>query len=202
MRTAEFISTITYGTVDEANAALRRVRGLHAPVPGGTDPELLAWIHCCEVDSFLTTVRRGGLSLTADEADRYVAEQVLAATLMGVPSDLVPDSQRGLAEYFRRVRPVLALTPQAMEAVRFLFFPPMPGILAWSPARPAWSALVALAFGLLPRWARRMYHAPAIPTTDVAATVAVRTLRAAAMLVPPELRVGPRARTALRSNAA
>ena len=41
-----------------------------------------------------------------------------------------------------------------------------------TPARPAWYGLGALAFALLPRWTRRMYRLPGLPTTDLGATLA------------------------------
>src|SRR5487761_1975866 len=82
VRTARYIGTVTYGTTAEAHRAAARVRGLHRTVNGidpvsnrpysASDPELLTWVHVTEVDSFLTTARRGGLALTDAEADRYV----------------------------------------------------------------------------------------------------------------------------------
>src|ERR1700686_1370773 len=59
--TVAFITSVTYGD-DEANAAVRRVRGVHAKVRGvdvrgasyaATDPELLAYVHATLVDSAL-----------------------------------------------------------------------------------------------------------------------------------------------------
>jgi hypothetical protein len=37
---------------------------------------------------------------------------------------------------------------------------------------------------MLPPWARRLYGAPGLPTTDLAATVALRALRRATTLMP------------------
>ena len=62
-RTAEYVAVTTYGTVGEALTAAARVRSVHSQVTGRTadgrpyaadDPALLAWVHCCLVDSFLT----------------------------------------------------------------------------------------------------------------------------------------------------
>src|SRR3954467_13238205 len=84
-RTAEFVGTITYGSTAEAMRAGARVRGVHRRVRGvddrtgrefrATDPELMLWVHCCEVQSFLYTAVRGGLRLSAPEQDAYYAEQ-------------------------------------------------------------------------------------------------------------------------------
>ena len=82
VRTAAYVDTLTFGTRSDALRAVRRVRGLHTRL-GVDDPELLRWVHCCEVDSLLSVARRSGVPLTDDDADRYVAEQVTAASLIG-----------------------------------------------------------------------------------------------------------------------
>ena len=117
-RTSQYIATITYGNERDALRAAARVRGIHRklrandPFTGEVfaidSPDLLLWIHCCEVDSLLHTTRRGGLSLTDDEADRYLREQVRAAELVGVDASSVPASVSQLADYFGAVRPALA----------------------------------------------------------------------------------------------
>ena len=54
-----------------------------------------------------------------------------------------------------------------------------------------------MGFALQPRWARRMHGLPGLPTTDLAAGLAVRGLRAAALALPETWRQGPTAREAL-----
>jgi uncharacterized protein (DUF2236 family) len=190
IRTADYIGALTYGTTEQARRAAARVRAVHDRVPGASDPELLLWVHCGEIESFLDTVRRAGLRLSAADADRYVEEQVAAAELIGAAG--APSSVAGLRAYFDEIRPELAATSEAYDIVRFLAVPPMPRAVALgTPARPAWAGLAALAFALLPRWARRLYRLPGLPTTDVAATIAVRSLRTALLAVPPALRDGP-----------
>jgi uncharacterized protein (DUF2236 family) len=131
------------------------------------DPELLRWVHCCEVDSFQSTAQRIGV-LRPAEADDYVAEQAAAGRLVGVPERLLPRSTADLADYFDAVRPQLRRTPAA----------------------------AGLAFALLPRWARRMYGLPGLPTTDLGATAAVLSLRTALRMLPVGMREGPHLRAA------
>ncbi len=129
VRTAQYIGTVTYGTTADARRAAARVRGLHRTVNGidpqthraysATDPELLTWVHVTEVDSFLTTARRGGLKLTDDEADRYVAEQARSGALLGVPATLAPQSVDEIADYYAQMRPQLRMAAQAREAARY-----------------------------------------------------------------------------------
>jgi len=198
-RTSQYIATITYGTEVEALRAAARVRGIHRKLRG-TDPfngeefrldrpDLLLWVHCCEVDSLLS---RGGLELTDVEADAYVAEQIRSAELVGLQASGVPATRAELAEYFLQVRPELKLTKAARRGARGLVTPPMPGwVQLLTPARPAWGGLAALSFGLLPGWARRMYRLPVLGLTDITSTAALRTLRSGALAVPERFRHGP-----------
>ena len=152
-------------------------------------------MHCCEVDSLLTVARRGGVPLTDDDADRYVAEQVAAAQLIGVPLSCVPRTVAELDAYLEDVRPSLAATPAALDGVRNLFLPPMKGwVQVLTPARPAWVTLATLGFATLPVWARRMYSMPGLGLTDAAATAAHKTLRTALVAVPERARWSPIAR--------
>jgi len=194
MRTAEYVGAIVYGTTGDARRAGARIRGLHArlrardPATGeefGIDePDLLRWVHVTEVDSFVTTARRAGVNLSDADVDRYLTEQTAAAGLVGLDPATVPASAAAVAAYYESVRPALALTPPAIDVARFLAIPPLPYKLGWTPARPAWVAIAAMGFGLLPRWARRVYRLPGLPTTDLAATIAVRAGRRALALLP------------------
>lgn len=206
-RTAEYVGTVSYGSTADARRAAARVRGVHGrlsavdPDSGETvrvdDPELLLWVHSCEVDSFLSTALRAGLHLSDADADRYVAEQGLAAVLVGVPGGIAPDSVAELAAYFTRVRPRLRAIPEALEAARFLLLPPMPTWVAVAtPARAAWAGVASLGLGALPRWARRLYGLPGLPTTDLGATLAAKALRTALGAMPTGMREGPALRDA------
>jgi uncharacterized protein (DUF2236 family) len=201
-RTGQYMETAAFGTRSEARRMAARVRGLHRQLSGveGTtgrayrvdDPDLLLWVHCCEVDSLLSVSRRGGLPLTDEDADRYVAEQVTAATLIGIPVADVPDSVAGLAAYFAAMRPSLAVTPAARDAYRLIVLPPMPTWVRYlTPAQPAWGGLATLAVALLPRWARRMYSLPGLGLTDPAASAALRTFRQAMLRLPQRARRSP-----------
>lgn len=199
-RTAEYVGVTTYGTTAEATRAAARVRGLHRKLAGiepesgrayrVDDPDLLLWVHCVEVESFLTTAVRCGLRLSRAEQDAYYAEQVTNARLVGLSS--APSSRAEVADYFREVRPQLRVTAEGRAAARFVLLPPMPTRVALgTPARPAWAGLAGTAFAMLPRWARRLYRLPGLPTTDVGATAAGIALRAGLLAVPAALRDGP-----------
>ena len=199
-RTARYVTTVNFGTTQEVDAAAARVRGLHSAVRGtdpvtgraysARNPKLVTWVHVTEVHSFLSAVQRAGLGLSGAEVDEYFREQVQVAQLLGATD--VPASRREVAEYLHEVRPQLVCTPTTRDGARLLLIPPMTWrVRLFTPARPAWAALAALGFCLMPRWARRAYRLPGLPTTDAGATVTLRALRRAALQIPERRRVGP-----------
>ncbi|MFC9229170.1 oxygenase MpaB family protein [Streptomyces decoyicus] len=195
MRTARFVGTLSYGTTDaaeQAGATVRRIhRRLSATDPatgeryGIDEPDLLLWVHCAEVDSYLHVLRRSGYPVSDAQADAYVHEQRESARLVGLDPAGVPGSRAALAAYFARVRPELALTREAREVDDFLRRPPTPAPLV--PARALiWHRVARLAYGALPAYAHELYGRPAPP----AATV-TRRLRATGHLlraIPPAVR--------------
>ena len=117
-RTGQYMETITFGSRTEARRMAARVRGYHRKLSGVEettgrayrvdDPDLLLWVYATAVDSLLTTAQRAGVPLTDEDADRYVAEQVAAAQLIGVPLSTVPRTVAELDAYLEDVRPSLA----------------------------------------------------------------------------------------------
>jgi uncharacterized protein (DUF2236 family) len=196
------VDTLTFGTRTEAVRAAARVRGIHRRLSGVEettgrayrvdDPDLLLWVHCCEVDSLLGVARRAGVPLSDADADRYVAEQVTAAELVGISPDDVPASVAALEAFFVDVRPALAVTPAARDAYRLIVLPPMPTWVRYlTPAQPAWGGLASLAVTLLPPWARRMYSLPGLGLTDAAATAGVKAFRQTMLRLPQRARRSP-----------
>jgi uncharacterized protein (DUF2236 family) len=207
LRTARYVGTVTYGTTADAMAAGAGVRRVHRGLGGVEDvsgrrytvedSDLLCWIHCCLVESFLSVYQRAGGGLDDDQCDRYVAEQTRLAPLVGLAADDVPATAAELAAYFRDVRPELRASHDAFVAARLVVWPPMaPHVQLLTPARPAWTAIGALSFALLPRWARQLYRMPGLAVTDIAATVTLRTLAAALHRLPEAYRDGPHLRAA------
>jgi uncharacterized protein (DUF2236 family) len=210
-RTGDYIATVIYGTTEQAEAAGRRVRAIHRRLRGVNpetgdffridEPHLLRWIHVTEVESFLTTATRAGLRLTPEEIDRYYTEQRRAAQLLGLDPLTVPGTAGEVARYYEQLRPELRLTRDSANTAVFLAAPPLPNRLAFTPVRLALAAAAALAVGLLPPWARRLYGLPGLPTTDLTAPVGARMLRLAMNAVPARYRIGPRQQAAMSRAA-
>ena len=78
--------------------------------------------------------------------------------------------------YLESVRPELKLTDEARVAVGHLLTPQPAGTAACPAGDPDDRAL---SVATLPRWARRLYGLPGLPTTDLSATVTLRALQTA-----------------------
>jgi len=193
-RTGDFVGVVTYGTTAQAEQAGARVRAIHRRLRGVCPetgrrfpvdlPELLLWVHCAEVSSFLTVVRQAGLRLTGEQADRYVDEQRRTAALVGLDRRDVPGSVRELDCYFDRIRPQLRAVPESHDVMAFLRRPPVSG---WQVVpRLAWTQLSTVAYSLLPRWAQDLYGHRGLP--EPTATGLLRAIRRVALTVPDRLR--------------
>jgi uncharacterized protein (DUF2236 family) len=165
--TSSYLLTTTYGDTASALAAAAWVRKIHTHVRGvdaetglpysAEDPALLLWVHAGMVDSIVTVVQRYGRSLDDADANRYVAEMVRFAEIVGVPAEDVPATVRSLRSYIESVE-LRQATPAAKDAIGVVLDPPD----LEDEMRELWRDLGQVAVGTLPDWAREMYgfHAP------------------------------------------
>lgn len=166
-RTSRYLAVTTYGTIDDAEAAIRKVREIHLRVRGkdsrgrsyrADDPDLLRWVHIAEAYSFLRAHQAYGRHpLLPEEADLFVRQGAISARLLGAGG--LPGSVAELEQALQDCRPELESTDDARQAARFLLVhPPLP-----LPARPGYAALTTGAVALLPPWARTMLRLPLPP---------------------------------------
>jgi uncharacterized protein (DUF2236 family) len=182
--TSLYVGTTIYGTRAQVEAAVAMVKRVHETVVGVTsdgrpyaanDPHLLTWVHHTLVDSFLRAYRRYGTRpLSAEDADRFVAEQAVLADLFG--AEPAARSVPELRAWFTAERPALRATPEARQAVRFLLAPPLPLVV-----RGPYAVVASAAVTMLPRGVRRELWLPVPPAVEPlvvrpAATVLMRGL--------------------------
>jgi uncharacterized protein (DUF2236 family) len=91
--------------------------------------------------------------LSGEEADRYIEEMVIAAELVGVSVELVPDSRAALEAYLAWVRPQLVCTAAAKESMAYLLDPP--GLD--EEVAEIWQDIREATLISLPSWAREEY---------------------------------------------
>ena len=123
--TVRYVGTVSFAPRAAVDAAAAHVRGVHRRL-GIDDPEQLAWVHACLVDSFLASSRAAGIRLARADVDGYVSEHVVAAELVGVPDDLIVRTAAELREFMTDIRPRLSGSREAREAARFVIAPPLP----------------------------------------------------------------------------
>lgn len=162
--TIRWITTTTYGSTAQAQAACGWVRHLHERVRGtyegadgeavryaAQDGDLLEWVHVAFADSFLRAFERFADRPVPGGPDAYVRDWAIAGELMGVP-----DPPRSVAQLEARLEAfrasgVLRADPRVLDAVRFIRRPPLPAAV-----RATYPPLFQGAVATLPGWARRM----------------------------------------------
>jgi uncharacterized protein (DUF2236 family) len=166
--TSGYVLAVTYAETAAALRAAERVRAIHTHVRGvddvtglpyrADDPALLLWVHAGMVESIVTIVDRYGRRLEPGDLDRYVAEMVRFAEIVGVPREQVPASVDALRAYIESVD-LLQATPAAHDAMAYVLDPPDLD----DDMRETWRELGQVAIGTLPEWARDAYGFPAPP---------------------------------------
>ena len=186
--TSSYLLTTTYGDTESALAAAAWVRKIHVHVRGtdpetglpysAEDPDLLLWVHAGMVDSIVEVVQRYGRTLEPADADRYVAEMVRFAEIVGVPPEDVPTTVASLRAYIESVD-LRQASAAAKDAIGVLLDFPSPrsgeGQGGEAELRELYRDLAQVAVGTLPDWAREMYGYPR-PPAEVMERESVRQL--------------------------
>lgn len=160
-RTARFISTTTFASAADAEAAIARVRSVHEEVRGvlpdgtaysATDPRLLAWVHVTEAICFLESwMRYGDPAMSLADQDRYFSEMARIATALG--ADPVPRSRPEAEALLQAMRGELHYDGRTREVADI--------VLGQRPANMLEASVQGMiadaASNLLPPWAQRMH---------------------------------------------
>lgn len=159
-RTSDYIAVTSYGTVEDAEALIAKVRSVHERVRGkdhrgrpyrASDPHLLGWIHAAEISAFLAAHQGlGSRPLSDADADTYVAQTAVPAARLGVIDP--PTTASGLAATLASYRDELEFSPAAADTIDFLLrTPPLPAA-----AKPGYWMLAAGGVAVIPDWARAL----------------------------------------------
>ncbi|EPL11063.1 DUF2236 domain-containing protein [Pseudomonas sp. TH07] len=159
-RTGQFISGTTFGSRQDAEWLIDKVRTIHLQVVGtapdgrpyaASDPDLLTWVHVAEVSSFLAAhLRYRNPNLSPADQDRYYAEIALVAERLGARD--IPRSRREVGDYLARMQPQLLCDERSREVLRLLLAAPAPSRLA----KPFGALMMKAGIDLLPDWASAM----------------------------------------------
>lgn len=159
-RTGQFVAGTTFGSTQDANWLIDKVRTIHLQVVGtapdgrpyaASDPQLLTWVHVAEVSHFLAAhLRYRNPDLSLADQDRYYDEIAQIAERLGAQD--VPRSRQAVAEYLQDIRPQLVCDDRSREVLRLLLAAPAPSHLA----KPFGALMMRAGIDLLPDWASTM----------------------------------------------
>ncbi|WP_445620316.1 oxygenase MpaB family protein [Kushneria sp. Sum13] len=159
-RTSDFIATTSFGTFEQAEAAIARVRRVHEYVKGhaadgrayaADDPDLLVWVHVAEMSRFLAAhLRYRNPHLSHAQQDLYFFETACIAEALGARN--VPDSRAAVEDYLARIRRELVCDERTKEVIEVLLDAPPRNLVL----RPAGALFMRAGIDLLPDWAGEM----------------------------------------------
>lgn len=210
-RTLESTLALIFGAETEAEKAVGRINAAHAQVHGvlperagryeagtpydATDPELLLWVHATLVDTTFTVYTRFVAPLAGAELEAAYEESKVAAGLLGVPDNLLPQTSDAFAAYFDDMvaSDRLAGAPFQRSIVRDVLYPPLRRV----PKTIYWPS-VAITAALLPPRVRDLFAIELSPARRRFADVTQRLVRGILPVVPQPLRDMPQARRATR----
>ncbi|MGV8917754.1 MAG: oxygenase MpaB family protein [Pseudomonas sp.] len=160
-RTGQFIAGTTFGSTQDANWLIEKVRTIHLQVTGtapdgrtyaASDPDLLTWVHVAEVSCFLAAhLRYRNPNLSGEAQDMYYAEVATIAERLGARD--VPRSRQAIGDYLKRMRPQLCCDERSEEVLRLLLNAPAPSAMA----KPFGTLMMKAGIELLPVWASEMF---------------------------------------------
>ena len=124
-RTGQFLSGTTFGSTQDVNWLIEKVRTIHLQITGtapdgrpyaASDPALLTWVHVAEVSSFMAAhLRYVDPLLSVADQDTYYAETAVVAERLGAQD--VPRSRDAIADYLVRVRKDLVCDERSREVL-------------------------------------------------------------------------------------
>jgi uncharacterized protein (DUF2236 family) len=191
--TLRTISTIVFGTEEQARAAARRANALHATVGGrnhlgraysATDPDLLLWVYATLVHTAVGAYDQFVCRLTGDDRANFYEESKAVARLFGVPDDHIPVALDDLQEWMsdRVESHEVVVTPLARELAAPLLRP-----VPWVPNGVAGRLAFVLA-SLLPDELRAGYGLSLGRRDRLAVDALGRVARVVTPLTPPVLK--------------
>jgi len=206
-RTLDTVTTIVFGSTEDAEEAAERLHRIHTQVTGKADDgtaydatshDLIMWVHATLVDTSLLVYENYVERLTLGERERYYEEQKQLGEKFGVPYDEQPTTLADFNDYRDEViygGHTLRVTDELRDVAGATLHPRLPvGFVA----RPAVEYFNLVTTALLPEWLRDELGLPWTPTRARMHAAQRAVIRRLVPALPGLLREFPPARSADR----
>ena len=204
IRTLSLQNSVTFGTKSEADDSATRINRLHEvingedPITGGyydaLDHEQLLWVHACLQLSSIYFYEKTVKKLTDEEKNLYHKENMLAAKLVLVDIDKMPQTHKDLKTWVTkksRTENYLKLTDVAKDVQEIISGGPVPKHI-----KPIWPFISFTAFNTLPPEFKKIYGVNSNIFKSLVLSFNLNLLKFTRPFLPPFFRLIPPARWA------
>jgi uncharacterized protein (DUF2236 family) len=165
IRTLSLQNSVTFGTKQEADESAHRINKLHEVIKGkdtvsggvydALDHEQLLWVHACLQISSIYFYEKTVKKLTVGEKNAYHKENMIAAGLVLVDTDEMPQTHDDLKDWViskSREKDYLIITDVAEDVKNIISGGPVPRHI-----KPIWPFIAFTAFQTLPKEFKDIY---------------------------------------------
>ena len=165
IRTLSLQNSVTFGTKEEADESANRINKLHEVIKGedeitggiydALDHEQLLWVHACLQISSIYFYEKTVSNLSIEEKNQYHKENSLAAEMVLVDVEKMPETHEELKEWViskSRQKNYLVLTDVAKDVYDIIGGGPVPRHI-----KPIWPFISFTAFNTLPKEFKEIY---------------------------------------------
>jgi len=165
IRTLSLQNSVTFGTKQEADDSAHRINKLHEVIKGkdsvsggiydALDHEQLLWVHACLQISSIYFYEKTVKKLSVEEKNRYHKENMIAAGLVLVDTNEMPQTHDDLKDWVTaksREKNYLIITDVAEDVKDIIAGGPVPRHI-----KPIWPFIAFTAFQTLPQEFKDIY---------------------------------------------
>ena len=204
IRTLSLQNSVTFGSKKEADESAHRINKLHEVIKGNDevtgdvydalDHEQLLWVHACLQISSIYFYEKTVKKLSVEEKNKYHEENMVAADLVLIDIDEMPQTHEELKEWVvnkSKTENYLIYTDVAKDVQEIIAGGPVPRHI-----KPIWPFISFTAFNTLPKEFKELYGVNESKIKDVILKFNLNFLKFTRPFLPPFFRLIPPARWA------
>ena len=204
IRTLSLQNSVTFGSKNEADESAHRINKLHEVIKGNDeitgdiydalDHEQLLWVHACLQISSIYFYEKTVKKLSVEEKNKYHEENMVAAGLVLIDIDEMPQTHEELKEWVvnkSKTENYLIYTDVAKDVQEIIAGGPVPRHI-----KPIWPFISFTAFNTLPKEFKELYGVNESRIKDVILKFNLNFLKFTRPFLPPFFRLIPPARWA------